>query len=125
MLTLYEHPGTNVIEFTVDDGVTKEAFDMVAAKIDSVIQTHGKVRLIEVVHKIGSLEPAAIWADLKFSPNHLKYFSHVAVVADQKWIEWMTIIGKPFLSAQVRVFPLAQIDEARQWILQAPQTPTS
>ena len=125
MLTLHEHPNTNVIEFAVDGGVTKEEFQRVADKIEDHIALHGKVRLIEVIHKIGSIEPAALWADLKFGPSHLKDFTHVAVVADQKWIEWMTKASRPFLSAQVRLFHLDELDEARRWILQATDEPTT
>ena len=125
MLTLHEHPGTNVIEFSVNGGITKTEFQNIADKIDAVIALYGNVRLIEVIHKIGSIEPAALWADLKFGPSHLKYFTHVAVVADQKWIEWITKASRPFLSAQMRVFHINEIDDARTWITQAKEEPES
>lgn len=119
MITVTDYPGTNVIEFFVNDGVTKADFDLVAQKIDAIIDMYGNVRLIEVVEKIGSVEPAALWADLKFGPSHLKYFTHVAVVADKKWIEWVTKMSRPFLSAQLRTFTMAQLPEAREWIIAA------
>lgn len=119
MITVTDYPGTNVIEFFVDDGVSKADFDLVAKKIDAIIDMYGDVRLIEVVEKIGSVEPAALWADLKFGPSHLKYFTHVAVVADKKWIEWVTKMSRPFLSAQLRTFTMKQLPDARVWIVKA------
>lgn len=123
MITMTDYPGTNVIEFLVDDGVSKEDFDLVAQRLETIIDTHGSVRMIEVIQKIGSVEPAALWADLKFGPSHVKYFTHVAVVADQKWIEWVTKMSQPFMKAQMRTFTLAQLPQAREWITQAPATP--
>lgn len=123
MITVTDYPGTNVIEFFVNDGVSKADFDLVADKIDAIIDMYGSVRLIEVVEKIGSVEPAALWADLKFGPAHLKFITHVAVVADQKWIEWVSKISRPFLSAELRTFTMTQLPEARVWILKTPETP--
>lgn len=116
MLMMEQVEGTNILEFTLDGGFTREEFDVIAAKIESMLKEHSKIRLIEVVKSIGAIEPSALWEDLKFGPKHLKDFSHVAVVADQKWIEWMTKMAQVMMSAEVRTFPLSQIEEARNWI---------
>lgn len=125
MIMIKDYPGTNILEFVVDDGISKSEFQLVADRIDEIIATHGKVRLIEVIEKIGSVEPAALWADMKFGPSHLKYVSHVAVVADKKWIEWIAKMARPFLSAELRLFGLDEVAAAREWIFHAPQEPSN
>lgn len=116
MIEYQEIPGTNILEFTLDGGFSKPDFDRVAGKIDEMIAQHGTIRILEVIRNIGSVEPSALWADLKFATHHLSKFSHVAVVADHKWIDWMTAAFSPFLPMKVRTFPLGEIDVARQWL---------
>lgn len=116
MLTFHCEGQTNIVEICVDGKITREDFDRVAALIESVIAVHGKVRLIEIVREFGSMEPAALWADLKFGPRHLKDFSHVAVVGHARWLSWLTSMAKPFMSAQVKYFDLQDLDKARAWI---------
>ena len=116
MLTVNEIRGTNILEFTLDGSLSREDFDQIVTKADEMIEAHGKIKLIEVVKHIGKIAPSAIWADLKWEPRHLKYFSHVAVVADQKWIEWMIAPFKLFISAEIKVFHLDELEEARAWI---------
>ena len=116
MLTLTEIQGTNILEFTLDGSLSREEFDEIVEKAEEMIEAHGKVKIIEIVRHIGKIEPSAIWADLKWEPRHLKYFTHVAVVADQKWIEWIAAACKVFISAEMRVFHLDELEEARAWI---------
>ncbi|MGB5987529.1 MAG: STAS/SEC14 domain-containing protein [Desulfobacterales bacterium] len=118
MLAMQQYPESNILEFTLDGGMTHEEFDQVAAKIEEMLQTHQKIRLVEVIKEVGGIEPSALWADMKFGPKHLKDFSHVAVVADQKWIEWAGKMARPLVSAEVRTFGLHEIEDARRWIRQ-------
>lgn len=119
MLTMTQVEGGNILEFTLDGGMTREEFDRIAAKIEDMLKVHRQIRLVEVIKRMGAIEPSALWEDLKFGPRHLKDFSHVAVVADQKWIEWMAKIGQAMIPAEVRTFHLEQLEEARNWIRQA------
>tara|TARA_R110000737_G_scaffold2923_18_gene9918 strand:- start:3281 stop:3664 length:384 start_codon:yes stop_codon:yes gene_type:complete len=122
MLTINEIPNTNILEFTLDGSLSRAEFDQLAAIADKMIETHGKVKVIEIIKNIGKIEPSAIWADLKWEPRHLKYFSHVAVVCDQKWIEWIVAACKVFISAEMKTFHLDELEEARDWIKSASES---
>lgn len=119
MLTMHQPENTNILEFTLDGDFNRAHFDAVAAKLDAMIERHGKVRLLEIVRDVGKIEPSALWEDLKFAPSHLDKFSHVAVVADKTWMEWMTRMAAAFVPAEVRFFHLDAVDEARQWLRDA------
>ncbi|SNR87297.1 STAS/SEC14 domain-containing protein [Pseudomonas segetis] len=116
MLTIKPSEHTNVIEFELDGGLSREEFDLLAARIEQVISEYGEVRIIEVVKHVGAISPSALWADFKFAPKHLKDFSHVAIVADQKWIGWFSELVKPLMHAEIRNFGLDELDQARYWI---------
>ena len=116
MVTIREYPNTNVFEFQVDGKITKEDFEGVVEKLDPLIEEYGTVKLIEVVKNIGTIEPSALWADLKWTPRHIKSFSHIAVVSDEKWIERIAGPLTKFIPGEVRLFHLDELEEARAWI---------
>lgn len=118
MFEFCEIPDTNILELSIDGKVTRGDFDKAVAKMETMIARHGKIKILEVVHNIGKMEPSAIWEDIKWSPKHLKDFSHAAVVADQKWIEWVTALVKPFVSVEIRFFHTDEIDNARRWLME-------
>lgn len=117
MVTIKEHPNTNMFEFEIDGKITKEDFDMVLEKLDPLIEEHGKVKLIEVVKNLGSIEPSALWADLKWAPRHLNSFSHIALVSDEKWVQRIAGPLTKFIPGEVRLFHLDELEEARAWIV--------
>lgn len=116
MFEFHQIPDTNILEFSIDGKFTREDFDKVVAKMEEMIQRHGKIKVLEIVRNLGKIEPSALWEDIKWSPKHLKDFSHAAVVADQKWIEWMTAVVKPFISVEVRFFHTDELENARRWL---------
>lgn len=119
MLGFHQIPDTNIIEVTFDGDLTRADYDRLADHLDAMIRAHGKIRMIEIIKRIGHLEASAVWKDLKWGPSHLKSFSHVAVVADQKWIEWMITPFRMFVSAEIEVFQLDELEKARAWIRDA------
>lgn len=119
MLTVSQSTDTNILEFTLDGSMSRKEFDKLVEQAEEMIEAYGKIKIIEIINDIGKIQPSAIWADLKWEPTHLKYFSHAAVVADQKWIEWMIAPFRPFISAEIKVFHLDELEEARNWIKSA------
>lgn len=63
-------------------------------------------------------ERRAVWTDIKWAPKHLKNFTHAVVVADQKWIEWMAAVLRPFFSMEIRFFHLDELGDARRWLME-------
>ncbi len=116
MMECTQYDTRNIAELVIDGEITKDQFDAAVEKLDGMIHEFGRIRIIEVIKGIGRVEPAAMWADLKWEPRHITSFSHVAVVADQKWIEWMVKPLAMLIPADIRVFHLGELDEARAWI---------
>ena len=118
MIDYRDQPDNNIVEFTIDGKITREEFDALAGRLEAKIKQHGSVRVLEEVRSLGGIEPSVFWEDAKFGFRHLNDISSAVVVADQKWIEWVTKIVKPFVRCPVEVFHRDQIEQARQWLHQ-------
>jgi hypothetical protein len=112
-------PGTNIIEFVVDGGLTKEELAPLLAACDEVIAEHGKARLLKQVRSLGSVEAGAIWENMKWGFSNLKNLERVAAVGDKAWMERVTKMADPLFKAELRFFLTEQIDEARAWLREA------
>jgi hypothetical protein len=120
MLQQQTIPNTNILELTIDGKVTHQELVDVGAQLEQMLEQHDQVRVLEVIRDVGFIEPKALWEDLKLAPKHMKNLSHIAVVADQKWVEWVTAAIKPFIGPDLRFFHRDEIEQARQWLREAP-----
>ena len=116
MLEFQQIGDTNVLEITLDGALTKADYDRLTEKADAMIEEFGTIKMIEIIRHIGKMEPSAIWADFRWAPGHLKYLTHIAVVADKKWIGWIVGPMRAFISAEVHSFHLDELENARRWI---------
>jgi hypothetical protein len=120
MIDYREDPGSNVVEITVDGGISRAEFDEIAGKLEARIKRDGKVRLLEEIRSLGAIDPSTFWADVKFSLRHLNDFSRCAVVTEKRWIEWLAKAVDPIIACEIRHFPPEQIDHARRWLREEP-----
>ncbi|MEO0413134.1 MAG: STAS/SEC14 domain-containing protein [Pseudomonadota bacterium] len=115
--TYKEHPDTKIAEIIVDGDVTEEEFDAIAPKLEAFIQAHGRIKILEVIKNFTGFDWTMIPKGIAFDFEHLKDFSHCAVVTDSGWIGPFTRAAAPFFSVQIRTFSLAQQDMAWQWLV--------
>lgn len=123
MTTTYkEIPEQKTAEIIVDGKVTKEDFDQITGQLHKFIETHGKIKFLEVIKNFKGFDPSVIWDGIKFDMQHLRFISHCAVVSDIGWISPISRAAGAFMSTKLRTFSLDQLNEARQWI-KNPDTP--
>lgn len=118
MMTYVEIPNTNIAEIMIDGKVTRENFDAVIPKIEALIEKHGTIRFLEEIRSFGGFELSMLWDDMKFSFNHLKDFERVAIVTDKNWIKNWSKIGIIFMKAEMKLFDLEDINDARIWLME-------
>ena len=116
MLDYKEDTDAGIVEITVDGRITREEFDDVAAKLEALIASHGKIRILEIVNDFQGIETSAFWDDLKFSLRHLNDFSKCAVVSDKQWVNLWSTLLRPFISCEVEHFEPDEIEMARAWL---------
>ena len=115
-VTYKEYPEHKLVEIGVDGKVTSEAFDHVADKMETFIALHGKVKIIEIITDFDGFDWDVIGKGIKFDFEHLKDFSHCAVVTDSGWIGPFTRMLSPLFTIQIKTFPMSDIELARAWI---------
>jgi len=111
-----EHPKLKMVELIVDGKITEKAFDEIFPQMEDFIKKHGKIKIIEIIKRIDGFEFGVMGKGINFDYNHLKDFSHCAVVTDSGWIGPFTRMLSPFFDIKIKVFKASEESEAREWL---------
>jgi hypothetical protein len=109
-------PGSPVVEITVEGTITNQELEDAIQALKAGFDVDGKTRVLEIIQHFTGIEPSAMWTDIRLGVPLAQKIERVAVVADQAWIRQMAQLGGLFTKAELRVFPPAEIGEARSWI---------
>ena len=112
-------PGT--IGFRVDGDVEREDYrEVLAPQLRAAMESGQGLRTLYLMEDLDELEPGAMWEDAKLGfdmgVRHRGDWVRSAIVTD---IEWMVRATKMFawmIPGEARVFPVAQLDEAKRWV---------
>lgn len=115
MLTVQTDGSAGYLELTVDGRIGREDFQRAVDAVDSLLETHSKIDVVEVVRSIVWVEPEVWWKDMVFHLTHGAFMRHAAVVSDQGWVGPITRLLAPLYPAAVRSFKLDEIEAARLW----------
>lgn len=105
-----------VIEVVLTGKLSAEAYHDFVPLTESRIKQYGKVRLLVVMHDFHGWEAGALWEDLKFDLKHFNDIERLALVGESKWEKGMAAFCKPFTTAKIKYFDVADLADARQWI---------
>jgi hypothetical protein len=115
-LTTFEL-GPAALEVIVEGKLEKTDYDTFIPEVEQKIREHGKVGLLLNVSAFRGWSAVALWEDLKFDMKHYRDVSRLALVADNPDKEWLATLARPFTAAEVRFFPIAAHETAREWVL--------
>ena len=83
---------------------------------EAAIKTHGKVRILFIMHDFHGWDAGAMWEDIKFDLKHFAHIERLAIVGETKWEKGMSMFCRPFTTAKIKYFDHADIAKARDWI---------
>ncbi len=118
MIERTEGLGDGVLGFLAKGEVTRADYeDVLDPAIESALQKQDKLSLLYVLgDEFTGYEPAAMWEDTKVGMKHISAWERIAVVTDHDAYAHM-VRGFGFLiPAEVRVFPTAELDDAKAWV---------
>lgn len=120
MITELEGFGGNVGAFACHGHVTKADYASVLIPgIEKVLADHDKVRVYyEVSSDFAGVDPGAVWEDAKVGFSHFLRWERFAVVTDVDWMRHAVKLFGFLMPGELRIFPAAQADQAREWITQ-------
>lgn len=114
--TITEHDNGKFIEIAISGKLTSEAYEAFLPAIESKIDEFGKVRMLVVLHDFHGWDAGALWEDIKFDWKHHSHIERLAIVGESNWEKGMSGFCKPFTSATIQYFDVADVDKARAWV---------
>jgi len=105
-----------VVEVKISGKLHKEDYEHFVPLFERLIAQHGKLRLLVEMHEFHGWDVSALWQDIKFDLKHFKDIERLALVGESKWEKGMATFCKPFTSATIRYFDVAQASAARAWV---------
>ena len=105
-----------VLEVKISGKLHKEDYEHFVPAVEKEILAQGKVRLLVEMHAFHGWDVSALWQDIKFDLKHFKDIERLALVGESKWEQGMANFCKPFTTAKIRYFDIADAAAARTWI---------
>ena len=116
MLQLLEESKGDVVAFRISGNIDKNDYNVMLPVLEEKIKQHGKIRVYAEVQDVEAYTLRALYEDVKFDIKHAANFSRAAIVGDRAWIDWLTVMARPFTTANVKYFDFSQRDAAWEWI---------
>ncbi|MGO9925436.1 MAG: STAS/SEC14 domain-containing protein [Mycobacterium sp.] len=109
----------SILEVRPKSALDKNDFVELAKAVDPHIEADGDLAgvIVNAASFPGWDSFAAMVTHFRFVRDHQKHVKKVAVVTDSHIGDVAEHLGSHFLSAKIQHFPAAQIDQARQWII--------
>lgn len=111
-----EHAEGKIIEIYVSGTLSKEAYEAFLPATEARIKEFGKVRMLVILSDFHGWDAGALWEDIKFDLKHHSHIERLAIVGETKWEKGMATFCKPFTSAKIQYFDIADVAKAREWI---------
>jgi hypothetical protein len=98
--------------------VTKEDIENVLIlRIDELAKRQGEINYLLVLETdVQNWTAGAWWNDIKVGLKNFTKWNKIAVVSDQKAVEWFSNAFKFFIPGKSKGFALNQLDEAVAWV---------
>jgi len=98
--------------------VTKQDMETVLLpRIDDLVKRQGEINYLLVLETdVKNFTAGAWWDDLKLGLKNFTKWNKIAVVSDQKGVEWFTDAFRFFIPGKSKGFSLDELDEAIKWV---------
>lgn len=116
MIEVLPSPADNIVAIRLSGKLERADYEHVVPLLESKIKQHGKVKLYGEVEDLTMPTISALWQDFKFDVKHYRDFSHIAAVGEPDWLSAMTKLAAPFVPAEVRVYDVAEKNDAMNWL---------
>jgi hypothetical protein len=120
MFRLVDGLPPNVIAIEAVGKVTHDDYRNILIPRAEAMTARGPTKMLYIIgNEFTGFEPEALWDDGVFGFKHWRDFNRIAVVTDHAWLCAAIGMFKPFFPAEVRLFSLAEITAAKDWITDA------
>ena len=105
-----------ILHFRLTGKLEQEDYDIFVPEVESLIEQHGKIRVLVELLDFEGWSVSALWEDTKFAFHHFTDIERIAIVGAKRWEKGMALFCKPFTAAEIAYFDVSERDEALRWI---------
>lgn len=108
-------PDSNIMELTIDGAINQDGYDEALALFYQLVEEYEYVHILK---EFGLMKPW-LYVNVRQGVKMFSLIHHIgkiAVVADQKWISWISVVVGVILRINVRTFKGVEIEKARTWL---------
>jgi hypothetical protein len=118
MIEILRQTPEGYLEFRIDGRVTEADYqDAIIPAIENGLRDSDRLRVLVIVGAgFEGYSAGAAWADTRLGVSHWRGFERIAVATDSTFVANASRILGAFMPNPVRVFPLADADDARRWL---------
>ncbi len=118
-VTYAEDPDTRTVVLTVNGRVTQADWDEITPQFETFMNAHGTIRLVEIIESLKGFDPGLLWDGIRFDIKAIPHISHCAIATDIGWMSPIVRAAGAAMSMQLRIFPLAEAEAAKEWAVTA------
>lgn len=118
MLQFIKDLPDHVVGIRATGEVNKEDYERVLIpRMEELAKRQGGIDYLLVLETdVQNFSAAAWFEDLKLGLKNFSKWRKVAIVTDQKGVEWLTDISRHFIPGESRGYKLSELDEAIAWV---------
>lgn len=118
MLRIINNLPQNVVGIHASGEVTKNDLDkVVMPRLDDLAKKQGEINYLLVLETgVQNFTAGAWYDDIKAGLKHFTDWNRVAIVSDQKGVEWFTDAVSFAIPGKSKGFPLTELDKAVKWV---------
>ena len=111
----------DVLAIEASGQITHQDYRDTLIPMAEVLIAKGPIRMLYVIGPdFTGFDLEALWDDGAIGFKHWHDFRQIAVVTDHAWIGGVVSMFAPFFHGEVRLFRLAQLSAAKDWITASP-----
>ena len=105
-----------ILKIIVSGKLSKASYDFFNPRLDSLVERHGKIRILLEMTQFKGWTLGAAWEDLRLGCKHFNHIERIAIVGDRQWEKAMVQLCRPFTRARIRYFEIDDLFDANDWI---------
>lgn len=108
----------HVVAFEIDGRIEAEGFADALAVVEEKLSAHEQLHLYVELTSLGTIEPKALFDDLKSALRHWDRFDKLAIVTQDSVLPRITpFLDRVLPGIDVQTFSTTQREAAHQWII--------
>jgi hypothetical protein len=124
-IQFYESDDGKLLHITASGKLSHQDYQQFMPEFERVIRQNGKIRILLEMRDFHGWQGTALWDDMKMDFKHFSDIEKIAMVGEKKWEKAMSMFCKPFTTATIRYFDIAELEDAKGWIGETVAHPVS